>query len=72
MSMFLTRVELADLTGCKRKRNQVAWLVQHGYKFELNAAEEPKVLRTLVEKKMGMSAPKGSKMPCFEPMKEAS
>ena len=51
--MFLTDDELADLTGRKRSKLQIEWLVDHGYKFELNAAGRPKVLRAFVERKLG-------------------
>lgn len=70
--MFLSNEELAELTGCKRAKNQIRWLVQNGYKFELSAANKPKVLRALVERKMGVAVAKPPRQPCFEPLKKAS
>ncbi len=51
--MFLTATELAQLTGRKRRDQQRAWLLEHGYKFELNADERPVVLRSVVEARLG-------------------
>lgn len=51
--MFLTRKEVADLTGLKRKGAQRAWLLAQGYVIELDAQGHPKVLRAVVEARLG-------------------
>ena len=45
MSMFLTGKELTEFIGYQRPKKQVEWLVSRGYKFEVNGAGQPKVLR---------------------------
>lgn len=37
MKTFLTDEELVELTGSKRKSNQIRWLTQHRYPHETNA-----------------------------------
>jgi hypothetical protein len=51
--MFLTPDELADLTGLKRPTAQYAWLRANGWPVERDAAGRPKVLRAVVEARMG-------------------
>ncbi len=53
MSMFLTPDELKDLTGYAYKGKQAEWLGRRGWKFECDAQNRPKVLRTYAEAKMG-------------------
>lgn len=50
--MFLTPDELAELTGCKRKSGQIAWLKARRYPFEVNKTGHPKVLRETVFARM--------------------
>ena len=50
--MILTSEQLAELTDKKRSKDQIAWLVEHGYRFEVSAAGRPKVLLKEVEGKM--------------------
>lgn len=45
MSEFLTDDEIQTLTGRPQPRLQVAWLVDHGWKHEKNAAGRPVVGR---------------------------
>lgn len=53
--MFLDHDELEDLTGYKRAADQRRWLIQNGYKHELDARNRPKVLRSHVEQRLGGS-----------------
>lgn len=50
--MILTSEQLAELTDKKRPKDQIAWLIQHGYRFEISAAGRPKVLLKEIEGKM--------------------
>lgn len=54
--MFLTAEELRDLTGYQKPAMQKKWLAARAWAYEVNAAGHPKVLRALVEKRMGISA----------------
>ena len=42
---FLTRDELADLTGYQQRRKQCAWLRDGGWPFVLGGDGHPRVLR---------------------------
>ncbi|MBD9676256.1 DUF4224 domain-containing protein [Pseudomonas sp. PDM18] len=42
---FLTNAELEALIGAKSTRKQIEWLMESGWKFELNAARKPIVGR---------------------------
>lgn len=50
--MFLTPSDLQSLTDYKRAPQQIRWLRQHGYRFELSGAGRPKVLWQEVERHM--------------------
>ena len=50
--MILTPEQLAELTDKKRPRDQISWLTEHGYRFEISALGRPKVLLKEVEGKM--------------------
>jgi len=50
--MILTPEQLAELTDKKRPKDQIAWLTEHGYRFEISAIGRPKVLLKEVERKM--------------------
>jgi hypothetical protein len=50
--MILTPEQLAELTDKKRPKDQIAWLTEHGYRFEISAIGRPKVLLKEVEGKM--------------------
>lgn len=54
--MFLTPDEIAELTGLKRPRAQVFWLRANGWPVETDAAGRPKLLRSVVEARMGSVA----------------
>lgn len=49
MSMFLSRDEVAELTGAKTKRLQIAVLVRNGTRHTINAAGWPVVTRSAIE-----------------------
>lgn len=51
--MFLTAEEVADLTGLKRPGAQVQWLRVNGWPVETDASGRPKLLRSVVEARMG-------------------
>ena len=56
--MFLTVDELADLTGLKRPTAQLNWLRLRGWPVESDAKGRPRVLRSVVEARLGgVSAP---------------
>lgn len=54
--MFLTAAELVDLTGLKRPKAQYAWLRANGWPVELDARRRPRLLRSVVEARMGGAA----------------
>jgi hypothetical protein len=47
--MFLTRDELAELTGRRRPSLQIAWLRENRVPFRINASKHPVVCRSAVE-----------------------
>lgn len=49
MTLFLTRAEVAELTGAHIKRRQIAVLVRNGVRHTINAAGWPMVTRAAVE-----------------------
>jgi hypothetical protein len=51
--MFLTAVELADLTGLRRPTAQYAWLRENGWPVERDARGRPRLLRAVVEARLG-------------------
>lgn len=48
--MFLTPQELHQLTGYKRRADQVKWLVRNGYRFNVNGCGFPIVATAEVER----------------------
>jgi hypothetical protein len=55
---FLTKDEVAELTGLKSKRRQAEQLRKMGLPFWINAAEAPIVPRSAIEGKVTPSLPK--------------
>lgn len=53
--MFLTPEEITALTDYKRPADQIRWLTERGYRFEVGASGRPKVLRSVVEQRLGVS-----------------
>jgi hypothetical protein len=56
--MFLTDAEVADLTGYKQARKQVAILKMQGVPYHLNAAGHPKVARAIIEQRYAKAVEK--------------
>lgn len=56
--MFLTEKELKDLTERVRPTAQRRWLTENGYPFETGADGHPKVLKSVVESKLGVPTAK--------------
>ena len=54
--MFLTRDEIADLTGYQRPSAQTRWFKERGWPFEISALGEPKVLRAVAVARLGGSS----------------
>ena len=53
LSMFLSREELAEFTGFKYRPEQLRWLSNRGYKYELDRTGRPKVLRAAIVAALG-------------------
>jgi hypothetical protein len=58
--MFLTELEIQDLTDRKFPSKQREWLDAHGWKFVVGASGRPKVSRSYAEEKLGCAANKAS------------
>jgi hypothetical protein len=50
--VFLTPMELLELTGYTKPALQRRWLVEHGYRFDVRADGRAVVLTTAIEKKL--------------------
>ena len=50
--MVRTPEQLAELTDKNRPRDQIAWLTEHGCRFEISALGRPRLLMKEVEGKM--------------------
>jgi len=46
--LFLSETELVELTGYQRSKNQIRWLREHRWPFELGSGGRPRVLRDAV------------------------
>lgn len=55
--MFLTKDELFDLCGYKRRKEQAKWLREHRYPFEVDRHGNPKVLKEAVYSRHKLTAP---------------
>ena len=53
MPLFLTAADIQDLTGYQRAHDQIRWLRQRTFVFELGADGKPRILRSYVERRMG-------------------
>jgi transposase InsO family protein len=53
--MFLTDLELYELTGYKLPSAQRRWLRDRGWKHELNRAGKPRVSRAYCESRLGVT-----------------
>lgn len=56
-SELLTPDELADLTGCKQRAAQKAWLDEHHWHYVTSRADEPKVGRYYARLKLAGQSP---------------
>lgn len=63
--MFLTPDDIADLTGRKQPKRQIAWLAQNAWKFAVGADGLPKVARSYAEERMG-GKPEQKRRPRFD------
>jgi len=61
--LFLTKEELKDLTDLKRPDAICRWLRENGYAFDVAATGWPKVLRSLLELRLGLQQPKDKHRP---------
>lgn len=59
-AMYLTREQLAQLTGMKSSRGQIDWLVQNDWKFAVGQDGRPRVAEAEHLRKMvsGYSVPR--------------
>ena len=55
--MFLDKTQLKQLTGYARPTKHMYWLVSNEYPFEVGADGYPRVLISLVEKRLGSHVP---------------
>jgi hypothetical protein len=55
-SLFLTPDELSELTGRTSAAGQRKWLDANGYRFAVNANNQPKVAREYVLTRLGVAA----------------
>jgi hypothetical protein len=54
--LFLSETELVELTGYHRRKNQIQWLRERHWPFELASGGRPRVLRDAVIVRLGGSA----------------
>lgn len=52
-TLFLTPPDIQALTGYQRAHDQIRWLRQRAFIFELGADGRPRILRSYVERRMG-------------------
>lgn len=52
--MFLKPDEIVGLTGCKRRKDQLAWLKAKGYRHETNRLGAILIARGHVESRFGV------------------
>lgn len=64
--MFLTHEQLHQLTDYKRPSDQIRWLTEHGYRFDIGASGRPKVLRSVVENRLENPPKTKAKGPRFD------
>jgi len=54
--MFLTKDELQALTGYQNRPQQINWLRENGYPFDIGGDRRPRVLKATVLAKLGAPA----------------
>ena len=60
--LFLSRDELADLTGFKAAHCQARWLARNRWRFVLTRRNEPRVAREHFNDRMGCGDGKGASL----------
>lgn len=65
--MFLDKTQLKELTGYARPTSHMRWLASNDYPFEVGADGYPRVLISLIEKRLGghISSPQRKNSPNF-------
>ena len=58
---FLSREEVADLTGYQQRQKQCDWLRREGWPFAIGGDGHPRVLREELQRRLG--AVEGAKQP---------
>lgn len=53
-SLFLTPDELVELTGYSARHSQRKWLDANGYRYAVNANNQPKVARDYLLSRLGV------------------
>lgn len=71
MGLFLTNLELLELTGYKLANKQAEWLANRGYYVETNARGVPRITYTQVEDKRRNSTLKNNVIQ-FSPVENLS
>jgi hypothetical protein len=67
--MFLTHDEIVDLTGLKRPGDQHRFLRENGWPVERDARGRPRLLRSVVESRMGAVALSQQSAPNWEALR---
>lgn len=65
-TLNLTPEEVADLTDYTQAKRQIAYLVRHGWKFEVGASGRPKIARSYYDERMGGKREKQRRGPKLE------
>lgn len=66
--IFLTTIELRELTGYSYRSRQIDWLQRNNWKFEVNAQHCPKVARSYFDVRLGGSKPSSTSRQEFDPV----
>lgn len=61
--MFLTANELTELTGYCRPSCQIRWLRQNGWPLVVGGDQRPKVLRSVLQARLGDNPPPAANEP---------
>lgn len=69
---ILSPEELAEITGCKQKAAQIAWLERWGWKFVTTAAGEPRVGRVHARQMLGARGEQAGPTPWSPDLRKVS
>lgn len=61
MATFLTAAEMEELTDLQQPAAQIRWLAARSWPFEISATGRVKVLRAVMERKLGIVTLAGRK-----------